>query len=271
MKYVPKAPAPDNVNVGKEHPLVEAGTLVVGLALALVVMIVALFLLVDVVLYFVPADSEARLFDGWVPGDLVTVSEDDPRLERVAGLTTQLAALWPDASYQFRVEIDVNATPNALAFPGGLIIVTTGLLDRIESENELAFVLGHEIGHFRNRDHIRSLGRGAMLSLLFTALSQGNGGAMLGSTVAGVTLNSFGRRQESAADDFGLGLVQKRYGHVADAWGFFADLDSGTNEHDRIAGYLGTHPSPYNRIERMHVIAAENGWPVDGEVTPIEW
>ena len=44
---------------------------------------------------------------------------------------------------------------NAVALPGGNIVVFAGLLKEIKSENELAMILGHELGHFAHRDHLR--------------------------------------------------------------------------------------------------------------------
>ena len=68
------------------------------------------------------------------------------------------------------------------------MIVTAGLLEKVESENELAFIIGHELGHFRNRDHIRGLGRGLAIGILITAVSGNDGGgAQLGATIAPVT------------------------------------------------------------------------------------
>ncbi len=271
MKYVARTPR-DDVNVSKEHPLVEAGTLVFGLGLLFATVVVVLILLVDLVLYFVPAEREVALFSSWLPEDIVTIGVDDPRLATVEQLSERLAQHWPDTTYTFRVEVDDNDVANAFALPGGLIVVTTGLLDEVESENELAFVLAHELGHFRHRDHIRGLGRGVAIGILVTAVSGGKLGDGLGATIAGAALTSFSRRQEQAADEFALELVQREYGHVADAWRFFArrrdrqsDLLSG------IAGYMSTHPAPYDRIEHLKKTAAENAWTLTGETRPIGW
>lgn len=270
MKYTPREPR-EGVNVSKEHPLVEAGTLIAGLGLILVAILVALVFLVELVLYFVPAEKEAQLFTSWRPDDLVTVASGDDRLEQVDSLLERLSRHWPESHYELRVEIHDSPAVNAVALPGGLVVVTTGLLDRVESENELAFVLGHELGHFRNRDHIRGLGRGLAFSLLFAALSATEGSATLGLSLADLTLRGFSRRQESAADRFGLGIVHREYGHLADAWRFFERIDRDTNEFAGMTGYLSTHPSPENRVRSIVEYAGENGWSVSGELTGLDW
>ena len=81
MKYVPRQPR-EGINVSDTHPLVEAGTLVVGLTAIFVTIVVLLIFLIEVVLYFVPAEKEAALFRDWLPNDLITVSPADERLEQ---------------------------------------------------------------------------------------------------------------------------------------------------------------------------------------------
>ena len=89
------------------------------------------------------------LFEDWLPEDLVTVSPNDNRLGQTQLLVDRLAFHWGDAPYQFRVEIDDSDVANAMALPGGLIVVTEGLLDQVESENELAFVSGPRTRSFQ--------------------------------------------------------------------------------------------------------------------------
>lgn len=268
MKFIPRK-VRDDVNVSPEHPLVEATTLVVGLGLIFAVILVALLFLVDLLLWFVPPEKEIRMFDAWLPEDIATVSVNDPRLETLEVLLARLARHWPESEYPFRVEIDESPEANALAYPGGLIVVTAGLIEQAESENELAFILGHELGHFHNRDHIRGLGRGAVLLILFTAISSSDNSAAMGSSIANLTLSGFSRGQEAKADRFGLQLVHAEYGHVADAWRFFSRIDDA--EDSLLQKYLSTHPPPGNRIEKLADYAREQGWSAQGGVTPLDW
>jgi Zn-dependent protease with chaperone function len=265
LRFVPKK-VDDSVNVSKEHPLVEASTLVVGLALIFIVIAAALILMVDLVLMFVSPEREAQLFSDWMPDGLVAVNEEDERVVELQALVARLARHWEDAPYEFRVEIMDDEDLNALALPGGRIVVTSGLLDEVESENELAFVLGHEMGHFKNRDHIRALGRGVVLSIFFIAISGNEGGANLGMTIGDLTLRSFSRGQESDADEFGLEIVYKEYGHVAEAWRFFERIDERGSRLLGFGTYLSTHPSADDRVETLIEIAEDKGWPVTGPV-----
>lgn len=270
MRFIPRKPLED-VNVSKEHPLVEAGTLVVGLGLIFLGATIVLIFMVEIVLYFVPEETEVRMFESWLPEDIVTVAIDDPRLESLESLVWRLSRHWPETDYKFRVEIDDSPDMNAMAFPGGLIIVTTGLLNEVQTENELAFIVGHEMGHFKNRDHIRGLGRGVVLAIALAAISSNDGSSGIAVSIADLTLRGFGRKQESDADEFGLSIVHQEYGHVADAWRFFERLEEEEGESLKFAQYLSTHPQPEARIEALIEMAGENGWSLAGDTVEIDW
>ncbi len=269
MKFIPKKPR-EGINVSDVHPLVEAGTLVVGLTAIFAIIALALIFIIEIALYFVPAEAEAKLFSGWLPEDLVTVSPADERLYQTQLLVDRLASHWAEAPYEFRVEIDDSDLSNAMALPGGLIIVTQGLLDQVESENELAFVLGHELGHFRNRDHLRALGRGIMISLFFAVLT-GNDVAGLGIKTADITLRGFSREQESRADEFGLAVVYAEYGHVNQASRLFERWQATNGDASRFVSYLSTHPEAGDRVANLRAIALRDGWETEGEITGLSW
>lgn len=269
MKYTPKAPR-EGINVSDTHPLVEAGTLVVGLTAIFLVIALSLIFLIELALYFVPVEKEAEFFEDWLPEDLITVAPHDVRLERTQLLVDRLAFHWGDAPYEFRVEIDDSDVANAMALPGGLIIVTQGLLDQVESENELAFVLGHELGHFRNRDHLRALGRGIVLSLFFS-VATGSDPSGLGIKVTDLALRGFSREQESEADEFGLALVYTHYGHVDEAWRLFERWDEGDESFLDIVSYTSTHPDSGDRVEDLEAQARREGWPIEGTITELHW
>ncbi len=270
MKFVARKPR-DGINVSDTHPLAEAGVLILGLGLIFLTIALVLVFLVELALRFVSPETEAEFFSTWIPGDLTSIESDDPRLLETRALSRRLAAHWPDAPYTFRVEVTHSEIPNAMAFPGGLIVVTTALLDRVETENELAFVLGHELGHFRNRDHLRMLGRGVIFGIVFSMLLDGEGGETVGLTIADLTLRGFSRDQESEADLFALGVMQGEYGHVDKAWRFFQRLLAEDLDNSWLAIYLSTHPAAGERIDELLEHAAEQGWPVMGSTTSLAW
>ncbi len=268
MEYDGRLPA-EGINTSDEHPLREFALLVAGLVGVVVALVAIAAVAIDRLVPMLPAALEARWFGGWLTAE---GAAGDPRTATVQALLDRLASHWSDSPYPFRVGVLDESDPNALALPGGAILVTSGLLEQVESENELALVLGHELGHYRARDHLRGLGRGLAAELLLGALG-GSGALVSGlSALAGdLAQRSFDRRQESAADAFGLALVQAEYGHVAGARDFFARLSqepAAAGAGRRLAGYLDTHPLRADRVAALDAEAAAHGWAAHGSITP---
>lgn len=169
----------------------------------------------------------------------------------------------PNLPWTFRVVDDPQV--NAFALPGGYIYVTRGILAHMNSEAELAGVLGHEIGHVTARHSASAqskqllgmvgLGVGMVLS---PTLRQG-GDALSGAL--GLVFLKFGRDQESQADGLGLRyIVRKDYdpGKMLDV---FRMLDGVTVAAggDRMPNWLSTHPAPPNRLADMSRSIKEQG------------
>lgn len=269
MEFDDRLPT-DGINVSSEHPLRELAVLLGGLLAVVLGLGVAAALAVDWIVPRLPPGVEVALFGGLVPepGD---AAHADPRAARVQALLDRLATHWPEAPYAFRVDVMDAEEPNAFALPGGTLWVTSGLLERATSENELAFVLGHELGHFHGRDHLRGLGRGVATGLVLAAL--GTTGAdvtvALADTASGLAERSFGREQERDADAFGLALVAEEYGHVAGTTDFFQHLPDPDGAADgALTGWLSTHPLSAERTEALRRLARERGWRLEGDPAP---
>lgn len=265
MKFDPALPA-DGVNVTPTHPLSELGLLLGGLVALVVLLVAGLSLAIDQLVPRIDPALEARLFGS-------EAEEVEARAAPAQALVERLAVHWPENPYAFHVEVLDAATPNALAFPGGRILVTSGLLEQTKSENELALVLGHEIGHYAHRDHLRGLGRGVALALVLggLGLADEGGAAGVAALAADLTQRGFSREQERDADRFGLALVQAEYGHLAGAFDFFEKIaheGEGRFGHG-LAPYLSTHPLSTDRIAALRALARARGWPLVGPLSPL--
>jgi predicted Zn-dependent protease len=249
-------------NVSPEHPLAEAGTLLAGLALVGLGLLAGAWLAVEAAVRWLPASTEQRVF----PVD----DGDEPRDPALDALLHRLARHWPENEYALAVGIVEADEPNAFALPGGQLLVTRGLLAEAGSENELAFVLGHELGHLAGRDPLRALGRGLLVSLAFAALG-GAEGAGVAATAAELGELRFSREQERAADRFALALVAAEYGHVAGAADFLRRQVDAADEGvvARAASWLLTHPLSAERARDLESLAAERGWAVEGALSPV--
>ena len=141
-------------------------------------------------------------------------------------------------------------TVNALALPGDKIVIYQGLIEKVQSENELMMVLGHELGHFAHRDHLRSLGNSILIraSLGFFLGDLGILQIPVGNSIEAVANAKFSQSQEIQADAFGLTLLNQAYGHVAGATDFFRTL---SKEKNYSISFLSSHPTSQKRIQAL--------------------
>ncbi|HOQ30630.1 MAG TPA: M48 family metalloprotease, partial [Armatimonadota bacterium] len=91
------------------------------------------------------------------------VIEDAAQLKRVHQILSALAPVTSRPEVTYRAKILDTEDVNALSLPGGFIYVTKGLLDIVESDDELAGVLAHEIAHNAHRHAIQSLQQSSKL------------------------------------------------------------------------------------------------------------
>jgi Zn-dependent protease with chaperone function len=262
----------EEVNVSRTHPLREAALLVGGLLGVVVLFALVTAFAVDLVVPWLPPRFEMKIFSGIWLAPAGEGEEPNANAALLQDLVERLARHWPENPYAFRTRVWQAEQVNAFALPGGWVVVSTGLLEQTASENELAFVVGHEIGHFRNRDHLRGLGRGVAFGLVLVALGTSGAGtaADLASLAGQLAQRSFDRDQEVAADAFGLALVAEEYGHVAGAADFFRKAP-GTDGllGEKMQGYLSTHPLHDDRIDALAALAAERGWPTQAALVPL--
>ncbi|MEX0940979.1 MAG: M48 family metalloprotease [Pseudomonadales bacterium] len=123
----------------------------------------------------------------------------------------------PELEYHFTILNDEMI--NAFALPGGYIYVTRGILMHLNSEAELAAVLGHEIAHVTEKHALRNQTRGKALGVLSTvaAVVTGTPGVYeLGNIFGGVLLSGYSREFELEADEVGAAYMAKA-GYSPDA------------------------------------------------------
>lgn len=166
------------------------------------------------------------------------------------------------------LEIDIVSyeVPNAMAFIDGKVLVSDSLLSIIDSENELAMVLAHEIGHYAHRHHLKSIGR--LVILLFTGMIFFGQDPSLSEFTLGLLQSShlsFGRSQEIEADHYALKILDKLYGHTNGSEDFFAKLQEYQGNNNSLYDeYNNTHPSNFNRIGSMKKYIRKNNFSYKG-------
>ncbi|PLX80424.1 MAG: peptidase M48 [Desulfuromonas sp.] len=256
MKFTPRQ-LEGNVNVSKGHPLAELGWMIGGLLLVVLLVYLLLGFGADYLAERMPVSFETRLgiaADEAFPGD-----DDTDLQERLDALLALVPKNSPLHQYSFRVLRSPIPEVNAIALPGGTIVVFAGLLDKVESENELAMVLAHELGHFAHRDHLKKLGRGLGLTALSLVLFGQDSAVTDMVSRAFITFDSgYSRKQESAADSFGLKLLVARYGHAGGSTDFFARMSQEAGS--KTAYLLASHPHPESRIDALQRMIEQAGY-----------
>jgi Zn-dependent protease with chaperone function len=181
----------------------------------------------------------------------------DPQRERLAAIAQRLEAFAPAwnpraAHWRWEVELVRSDEVDADCLPGGKIVVLSGLLARLApSDDELAMVIGHEMGHAL-REHARTrLGEQRATSWLISLAAQVFGWSDVGRSVAGAGGNllalKFSRDEETEADLVGLELAA-RAGYDPQAavtlWRKMGALAPGGPP-----AWLSDHPSSPERLQ----------------------
>lgn len=187
---------------------------------------------------------------------------DDTTLTRyvnLVGLAVAGEDPRPDIAYRFGVL--ETPTVNAFAAPGGYIFVTRGALAIMESEAELAGVLGHEVAHVNRRhviEHIRKSDTMRavrdQVDLSGTVLDQVVG------TGANVLFTGLSRDDELEADSVGFEYAAGAGYEPGGLAAFVAHLDSHAGE-GPVSELFATHPRPADRLERLRRIAQRDAYP----------
>lgn len=219
----------------------------------------ALGALAELLARTIPDRWEARMF---APPDAAVADTD--RLARANEILAKLTSSGEPRDLPYRLVLVPDPQPNAFAFPGGAIGVTTGLLDSVESELGLAMVLGHELGHHQYRHTLTAIGR----ALVFTVARQllfGGGEAPLVGASLGIAEAGHSRRQEREADELGLRLVYQTYGRTEGSLELYEDLLArDADDQLRWAAFLRSHPVTSSRLDSLRRLQAqlEAGKPV---------
>lgn len=239
-----------------------------------------------------------RAYEAMIGDTLTTPSPEIKKaLDEIA---QRLLAQVEDQPYNFRIHIHPSKMFNAMALPGGIIVIFQGLIDNTESPEELAGVLAHEFQHVLQRHTTRNLARQVALSVIL--------GMMVGdmSSVMGLILEMAGqlgsldysREMEIEADEKGMhmmlnaGLDPKGMIRIFEKLTQQFDLkkienntssgkdkktqNKSKNSEDEEAPswleYLSTHPSGKDRLNMLNQISKENkGKPVKPLLPDFQW
>ncbi|HLP43117.1 MAG TPA: M48 family metallopeptidase [Fibrobacteria bacterium] len=183
-----------------------------------------------------------------------TTAPGDSAAERALAKSRDLVrSLCTDAGDSIRILVVRDSSEkNAFAFPGGSIVIYTGMLRMLESQEEWLGLLAHEGAHVYLRHGMRGVVRGSLLafgaSVVFGDLS--GMGTLLADNAGTLANLSYGRKQEAAADRF---AIERLRANGYDATGL-ASLFHKLLDQKSLPGwaeFLSTHPSTESRIRAL--------------------
>lgn len=220
---------------------------------------------------------------------------DSPRLQAyVNDVGQRLAAQSHRANLKWTFTVLDSPEVNAFALPGGYVYITRGIMAFLDSEAELAGVVGHEIGHVTARHGAQratrqqNAGLGVFAATVLGVLleTQGVGGAaqaaaQVGQGVAAGYVATYSREQETQADQLGAEyLVRNRYDpqNMVDVIGVLKSQERFAQDAAKAQGraaptggnWLASHPSNDKRLADIQQVAAgyANAPPAAGATKP---
>jgi len=242
--------APDARQQFRDAVLLLASLLAIGTACFF-----AAIWAVDWLVTRIPPETEAQVFSSVPPETLIPLKQADPSGHpawRVWQDTLERLRIHPAVPrLDYRLALVDWDQPNAFAIPGGIIAVTSSLVQAVgEDRMAIAMILGHELGHFAHRDHLRSLGRGVVIGLLISTLLGGSDFGLLGNMAVDLVHLRYSRKQEEQADLFGARVAIDTLGQAEGFDRFLRQLA----ERDQLPSWaymFSTHPDPKQRIQAL--------------------
>lgn len=187
---------------------------------------------------------------------------DDPELQRYVNRVGRWLALQterPDLPWRFGVMASDNV--NAFALPGGIVLITQGLYDRLRDESELAGVLAHEISHVVAKHQVgaikKAMGRDFAVALAGEATARSDNeltrrfGQRAFKAGTEVFARGLDRRDEYDADLAGMVVAARGGYNPYGLAGVLQTLDATSAQDRRVALMFSTHPTAASRLENL--------------------
>lgn len=185
---------------------------------------------------------------------------DDPRLTAyVADMGRRLGKLSHRPHLEYGVRVLDSPVVNAFAAPGGYLFFTRGILATLNSEAELAGVMGHEIGHVTARHSAQQLSK-AKAAQIGLIIPQVLGVPLLSSLAQvgmGLFFMKYSRDNEREADALSVEYATKAGYDASRLAGFFETLQRMSPQSDKsgLPAWFSTHPSPEDREQAIRAQA----------------
>lgn len=170
------------------------------------------------------------------------------------GLVGLAVAAQSGANYKWRFGVFRSDAVNAFAMPGGYVLLSSGLLKMLDSEDELAFVLAHEVAHVQRRHHYQVVLRQRLAEQASKSLAtvvQDGDTAKLAQASGQIYARGLDKSAEFEADRLGVELMTRSGYDPAAAISVLEKMQSLKGNDPRAELLFSTHPSPAERLDAL--------------------
>ncbi|HET9160668.1 MAG TPA: M48 family metallopeptidase [Caulobacteraceae bacterium] len=195
------------------------------------------------------------------------ISRDPAANERVIRVGSRIVQAAGLGNQRWEYAVFQNPDVNAFVLPGGRMGVNIGLIDLVRNDDQLAAVIGHEVGHIIAHHAAERYSQQALTNLALSGASAFGGGSQAGKAIAsygsigaqyGILL-PFSRRHELEADRIGVDLMQKA-GYdprqAVELWRMMAARGGAKGPPQ----FASTHPSDAERVQALEAYLRQRGW-----------
>jgi len=243
----------DNNNVSKTNILVELFFLLLGIFLICFTMYVSADFVAGIVIDNMSNEKQMKIERLLSNSFIQTTNLHNEKIKQLSQIKKRIVRM--DKKLQGKskfplYEADIKEI-NAFVMPDGKIYFTKGLLEKIQDEQILTFILAHELGHYAHRDHLKSIGRQLISATLLSFITFGQ--KDMASVVKGFSLAdsiSHSQNQEKMADLYANDVLLKFYGTNKGAIEFFKFLKK-EEKVPELLYYISSHPSNETRINLL--------------------
>ena len=204
-----------NDNVGSSSDLKDFFILIGWIILIVIVFLSSFQLIANYIIDSMSTENLQKvesIFKPIVPKP--TTGKYQQQVDKLYKIQKRIIQLDPKIQYRQNLPIGVEerAEINAWIYPNGTIFITKGLLDENMDEQELAFVLAHEIGHYSHRDNLKAISKQLAIISLGLLVGDNKRAATVVNSIASMESIKHSKTQEINADLYAGEMLYKIYG-----------------------------------------------------------
>jgi Zn-dependent protease with chaperone function len=191
----------------------------------------------------------------------LTIVSDSQKQQYVNNIGQKLAQLMGRNEFTYEFNLVEDTTPNAFALPGGKIFIHTGILSLMDSEAELAGILGHEIAHSVLSHSYQNLTNSTLIEQGGGLLSDFLGVDDDAMKIGGFFLDKkFSRNKEKQADLLGLRVLNAANYSADGLYNVMAKLKQLEGESNLAKSLLASHPASEERMRYLEELIQNKGY-----------